>query len=102
VDRERTDYVFRSPRRARERHVLWLPVDLAAKYGFYAGAILLVAGVILALIALTSKDKADGASLGTCVAAAVAGVIVLIIVNWLQRREHKPDPSGGVIRRKRK
>jgi hypothetical protein len=98
VDGERTDYVFRKPRRARERHVLWLPVDLAARRGFLAGAFLLTGGLVFVLVALTSKGESDRNTLGWAAAAAIAGIILLIIVHWVQTRGSKRDESSDIIR----
>ena len=101
MDKHRTDYVFHKPRRARERHVIWLPVDIAARYGFVLGALLLVLGGIGTVVSFTSKSKADADTLWYSLGIAVLGVVILVVLNWLQRQGRPMDRSDGIIRRTR-
>ncbi|SRR5688572_22671785 len=99
MDKERTLYVFHSPRRARERHVIWLPVDLLTHWGFWAGALMLVGGVVGAVVAMTSKRKEDADTLWYAVGIGAAGVAVLTVVHWLQGRGRRADQGPLVVRR---
>ena len=91
MDGHRTLYVLRRARAPRERCALWLPIDLAAHYGFWLGVILFVAGGVGLGLGFTDDEPIDTVALWYCIGMIAVGFICVKMSRRVQRIGNPPD-----------